>query len=179
LGLVFFEILKTPSTGQSVTPKSRLADALVRFLEFVPGYIALLFIFGDFTPYVGEPDRDVWVTQPSPGWGLMASASVAAPFAAFSALLFAVSGKLLPGFRLLRLFLVTAPGISAVVYLYGDFKTFLGGGPTSLVFYELPWGAERLVISAACGLVMAGVVAAGAWVYGAALAESSSARADR
>jgi hypothetical protein len=127
----------------------------------------LLFVFGDFTPYVGGPDRDVWVTRPSPAWKLVRSITVAVPFAALSGLLFVLTGKLSSRFRLLRLFLITAVGLAAVVYVYGDFKTILGDG---LVHYELPWGATRLSISAGCGAGLAAVATA---VVGMCLSASS------
>ena len=121
------------------------------------GCTLLLFLVGDFTAKVGEPDRDIWVTQPSPGWRLMNATSVAVPFAALSSLVFAITGKLLVEFRLTRLFLITTLGLTAVMYYYGNFKTVLGSG---MVFYDLPRGSVRLAISAGCGSVTAAVATA-------------------
>src|SRR5262249_54070100 len=124
----------------------------------------LLWVWGDFTPYVGEPDRDVWVTRPTALHQLVQAVCVGVVFAASCTVIFVLSGKLLSRWNLLRLFLVTTAGFTVVVYFYGDFKTVFGSGPTYMVKYELPWGPERQLISAACGLVLAGITAAGAWV---------------
>jgi hypothetical protein len=116
------------------------------------GCTLVLFVAGDFTPYVGEPDDDVWVIEPGPGEQLTKALAVAVTFAVLSALAFAITGRLAPVYLLTRLFLVTTIGFTAVVYCYGDFKTLFGDGR---VFYELPWGAARFAISVGCGAALA------------------------
>ena len=133
------------------------------FLGLALGCTALLFVCGDFTPYAGEPDRDIEISWPNPGRQLVSAAAVASVFAAFAALLASWRGTLLPRFGLLRLFVVTGAGLSAVIYVYGNFKMLLGVGPTCLVHYELPWGPERLLISTACGAGLASIAVVAAW----------------
>src|SRR5262245_52931177 len=114
------------------------------------GHAGLLFFFGDFTPYVGDPDRDIWITPPTPTSQFLRAVSWVVPFAAFSTLLFGATRRLLPGLPLLRLALVILPGLGALVYYFGPFKMLLGGEPPYLVHYELPRGTDRLLISAGC-----------------------------
>jgi hypothetical protein len=125
----------------------------------------LLFVFGDFTPYVGDPDRDVWITPPSPTSQFLRAVSWAVPFAAFSALLFAATRQLLPGLPRLGLALALLPGLGALVYYFGPFKMLLGGDPPYLVHYELTRGADRLLLSAGCAAGLAPVVAIGVWIW--------------
>jgi hypothetical protein len=140
--------------------------AVTLFLTLALECTTLLWAFGDFTPYAGGiTDRDVWVTQPSPIYRFMEAAGVGVAFAAICTTLFVGVGQLVPAYRLLCLFVVTALGFTGFVYFYGDFKTLLGGGSTSLVHYELPWGVGRLLISAIAGLVLGLITAAGAWLY--------------
>ena len=123
------------------------------FIGLAFGCAVILYFLGDFTPYVGEPDRDINVTEPSALWRLAGAIAVAVMFAAFSTLLYALTGRLFAGFRITRLFLITAIGLACVVYVYGPFKSFNG----EWVDYELPWGTDRLLISAVCGAVLAAV----------------------
>jgi hypothetical protein len=130
------------------------------------GCTTLLWIFGDFTPYAGGiKDRDVWVTQPSPFHRLMLATGVGIAFSAICTTLIDGAGQLVPAYRSLCLFAVTALGFTGVVYFYGDFKTHLGLGPTTEVQYELPWGMGRLLISAIAGLVLALITVAMARKY--------------
>jgi hypothetical protein len=138
-----------------------------------------LFAFGDFTPYVGEPDQDVWVSPPSPASQLLESVSVAVPFAVVSALLFTVTGLLVPGFPLPRLILVTIPGLFVLVYYYGPFKLLLGGEPPYLVHYELPWGSHRLLISALGAAGLVAVAGTFAWACRVATSEAAPVRSGR
>jgi hypothetical protein len=131
----------------------------------------LLFVCGDFTPYVGDPDRDVWVSPLSPAWRLMVSVSVAVPFAAFSALMFAVTGRVVPRLAPLRLTLSTTPGLSLLVYYYGPFKMLLGNEPPYLVHYELPRSTDRLLISVVCGAGLAVLAGTGTCVWRVAFSE--------
>jgi hypothetical protein len=126
---------------------------------------ALLFACGDFTPYVGDPDRDVWVSPPDTGRKLLLAAAVGVPFAVFSALLFATTGRLLPGARPLRLGLALAPGLCVLVYYFGPFKELFAGPPPNRVHYELPRGPERLFVSAVCAAGMATLSALGCWAW--------------
>ncbi len=132
---------------------------------------AVLFVCGDFTPYVGDPDRDVWVSPPAPERQLLLAAGVAVPFVASSALLFAATGRLLPGVRPVRLGFVLAPGLCALVYYFGPFKELLGGPPPNRVHYELPRGPERLLVSAACAAGMATLATLGSWAWQAGSSE--------
>lgn len=128
----------------------------------------LLLVGGDFTSYAGESRHDVWATPPSLAVRLVTVTAVAVAFGTLSGfLLFLTTGL---GFAPLRLFCVTTVGLTAVVYVYGDFKTVLGSGQ---VHYELPWGAARWGISAACGAALAAVTTAAVGRCPGATAKSS------
>ena len=152
----------------------------MKFLCFILGLTLgctlVLFTAGDFTPYVGDPDHDVWVIRPSPGAQLAKALAVAIAFAALSGLAFVITCRLATGLRLTRLFLVTAIGFTAVVYCYGDFKTLLGDGR---VLYELPWGADRLGISAGCGVALAAAATVACGTCRAAWHEQTGSRAQK
>jgi hypothetical protein len=134
-------------------------------------YAGLLFFFGDFTPYVGDPDQDIWITPPIPTSQFLRAVSWAVPFTAFSTLLFGATRRLLPGLLLLRLALVILPGLGALVYYFGPFKMLLGGEQPYLVHYELPRETDRLLISGGWATVIAPVVAIGVWISQAAMAD--------
>ncbi len=126
---------------------------------------AVLFVFGDFTPYVGDSDRDVWVSPPAPDQQLLLAATVAVPFALFTALLLSATGWLFPEAQPLRLGLVLAPGLCAVVYFFGPFKVLFGGPAPNRVHYEMPRGPERLLVSAVCAAGIATLSAVGCWAW--------------
>jgi hypothetical protein len=123
----------------------------------------LLYALGDFTPYVGDPDRDVWVIPPTPACQLLLAVPVAVPFAALSALLSAAIRRPVPA-PPLRWALATFPGLWALVYYWGPFKELLGGMPPYRVHYELPRGTDRLLISAGCAAGIAAAAAVAAYV---------------
>ncbi|MBN9524341.1 hypothetical protein J0H58_38475 [bacterium] len=135
---------------------------------------AVLFVCGDFTPYVGDPAQDVWVSPPDPEQQLLLAATVGVPFALFTALLFSATGWLFPGAQPLRLGLGLAPGLCAVVYYFGPFKELFAGPPPNRVHYELPRGPERLLVSAVCSAGMATLSAVGCLVWQASSPEEGA-----
>jgi hypothetical protein len=80
-------------------------------------------------------------------------------FAAATATTLAITGWFWLRLYPLRLFLSLVPPYLAVAFFFGNFKTLLGGGDDEIVFYELPLGRERLLISLACGMLLALVTA--------------------
>jgi hypothetical protein len=136
-----------------------MRTSLALFVSLTCWCAVLLACCGDFTPYVGEPDRDVYVTMPSAAQQLSRALTAGAVFAIVTVAGFALLRRLLPGHGVLRLFLVTVVGFTTVLYVYGDFKTYFGVGREREVFYELPWGTTRFLISGACGLVLSGLTA--------------------
>jgi len=134
----------------------------VLFVALACWCMAFLSVLGDFTPYVGVPDGDVLVEGPDLGPRLAQAAVVALAFSAACTVLFVLIGRLLPGYRVLRLGAVAALGFTPLVYVYGDFKTVFGGGPPYWVQFELPWGAARLGCSAVGGLLLGGLTAVAA-----------------
>jgi len=141
-----------------------MRTSLALFVALTVWSTLLLGCCGDFTPYVGVPDRDVYVTMPSAAQQLSRAFAVGAIFAILVTTVVTLSRRLLGRHGVLRLFLVAAVGFTAVAYLYGDFKTYLEVGQEREVFYELPWGTARFLVSAACGLVLAGLTAGAAAV---------------
>jgi hypothetical protein len=139
------------------------------FIAVALGCAILLSLMGDFTPYVGEPDRDIVFTPTSLPWQIVSACLVAMSFAAVAVLLFAMTGRLVTGFALSRFFLVTAAGLSVVVYIYGDFKMIVG----QFVHYELPWGIARFAVSATCGGLLALIATAAVAPFCWSAAQSS------
>lgn len=122
------------------------------FLALAAQCTLLLFDFGDFTGYVGNPAWDVIVTFPSLQLRLLYACSVAVAFAGFTMIMLAASSLFITRLYALRLFLVLTLGYAIVVYYFGPFKELLSG---DILFYELPRGPLRLGVSSLCASVLA------------------------
>lgn len=128
---------------------------LVLFMSLFVLCALLLWVIGDFTGYVWVSDRDVLITRTSIGHHLLLATMVGVFFALATVILLAVSGLFVTGYYSLRLFLSLVLPFMIVVFFFGDFKTLLGGRGEYIVMYELPHGPERLLISLACGILLA------------------------
>jgi hypothetical protein len=115
----------------------------------------LLSVFGDFTGYVWVADRDVWITRPSFGQRFLWAMVIGGAFAFATMMLLALSSLVVTEYYRLRLFLCLGVPFAAVVFFFGDFKTLVGGREVYRVIYELPPGPVRLLISLACGVLLA------------------------
>jgi hypothetical protein len=110
---------------------------------------------GDFTGYAGAPDREALVVRPSIGQQLLWAVVIGLFFAVIVVLFLAASGLFFTRYYILRLFVCLVPAFVMVVFFFGDFKTLLGGREEYIVLYELPYGPERLLVSLACGILLA------------------------